>query len=264
MGDDDGVEKAAAQYGARYGGEATRTERGTPTLRDAFRKAASLAKHDLLCYVNSDIIFMDNFLNAVDVVLKKCKSKEFVMVGRRWNLDIDTPIDFSVDWQAHIKNRVLQDVKLLAPAGSDYFVFCPGLIADMPAFAVGRAMWDNWFMYHARHKKVPLVDATGETMAVHQNHGYQHVSGGKTGAWEGTDATRNFALAGGGRAYYTVYDSTHLIRKGEVVSTYHPRYLWRHGRAWLWRSAVRFAAKYPVSYRRLNVVRRTILGSRPN
>ena len=137
--------RKTSQYGARYGGEVKRTERGTPILADAFMKAASLAKHDLLCYVNSDIIFMDDFLKAVDVVLKKCKSKEFVMVGRRWNLDIDTPIDFSVDWQADLKNRVFQDGKLLPPAGSDYFVFCPGLIADMPTFAVGRAMWDNWF-----------------------------------------------------------------------------------------------------------------------
>ncbi len=264
MGRDDGVEEAAAKCGVGYGGEVKRTERGTPILRDAFMKAASLAKHDLLCYVNADIIFMDDFLNAVDVVLKKCQSKDFVMVGRRWGLDVDTPIDFAADWQAQLKTRAFQEGELFTPAGSDYFVFRPGLSVDMPAFAVGRPFWDNWIMYHARHTKVPLVDATAAITVVHQNHDYQHISGGKTGAWTGLEAKMNYALAGGGRAYYTVYNATHLIREGELVSTYQPRYLWRHGRTWLWRSAVRFAAKHPVSYRRLNVARRTIFGMRPN
>ena len=67
-------------------------EFGTKRLDYLFARAQSIARHDLLCYINCDIILTQDFCRALQRV--HAAHKEFLMVGRRTDLDITTPLLF--------------------------------------------------------------------------------------------------------------------------------------------------------------------------
>lgn len=59
--------------------------------------------------------------------------------------------------------------------------------------------------------RYPVIDATPAVMAVHQNHDYSHVQGGKDTAYYGPESERNRDLAGGKPHRFYVTDATHKI-----------------------------------------------------
>src|SRR5438477_11746488 len=64
FGDDEGVASAAADLGVRHFPEVARNEYGTPLVSDVFAQAQRHAAHDTLCYINADIIVMNDLLDA--------------------------------------------------------------------------------------------------------------------------------------------------------------------------------------------------------
>jgi len=85
----------------------------------------------------------------------------------------------------------------------------------MPDFAIGRAGWDNWMIYHARQRGWPVVDATPSVMVIHQDHDYSHLPGGKP-HYEQPESRRNQDLAGGSANLYMVLDSDKQLVDGQV------------------------------------------------
>lgn len=64
-----------------------------------------------------------------------------------------------------------------------------------------------------------MVDASLVMPLLHQNHNYNHVSGGREQAWRGQEAERNLHLYGGTEHAYTLLDVTHeLTPDGSVRS----------------------------------------------
>ncbi len=92
FGDDEGTAEVAKSFGLRHVAQVARNEYGTPLLNDLFEQAQQAAAHDVLCYVNADVILMSDFFQAVDQVVrwKTC----FLLVGQRWDIDIREPLDF--------------------------------------------------------------------------------------------------------------------------------------------------------------------------
>ena len=88
-GDDEGTAEAAARYGVRARAGHRRNEFGTPLLNGLFEKTQQIASNDLICYVNGDIMLIDDFMKTVTKVA--ATKKKFLLVGRRWNVDIDEP-----------------------------------------------------------------------------------------------------------------------------------------------------------------------------
>lgn len=246
LGDDPGTAEAAKRHGVGYLGPVGRTAHGTPIVKDVFDKAEASASHALMCYVNADIILMDDFLVAVERVSQRFP--DFLLVSRRWNLDIREPLAFGPDWQSELRARAAREATLHLLHGTDFFVYRAGMFADMPPFAIGRTVWDNWLMYAARRRGGALVDATQDVAAIHQNHDYGHIPAGKAGAWKGPEARENFRLAGGYPGIYTVYDATFLLKGGELISTYWPRYLYRHMRARLGRTVMAWLTDHPRAH----------------
>ncbi len=79
-------------------------------MDDVFSKAQAIPRHNILCYVNADIILMSDIIKAVEHVQKK--KKVSLMVGRRWNIDLTQPLDFSEpDWQEKLRASVLKSGK---------------------------------------------------------------------------------------------------------------------------------------------------------
>lgn len=59
---DVGVQEVAEEMGTQWLGPIRLNEFDTPLVHDAFAVAAKHAKNDLLCYVNADIILLDQFI----------------------------------------------------------------------------------------------------------------------------------------------------------------------------------------------------------
>jgi hypothetical protein len=222
LGDDPGVAQAAAAAGVRHIPDVARNEHGTPLLDDAFAKAEAVATGSLLCYVNADIILLDDFLPAA----RRIPFRKFLMAGQRWDIDLSDGWDFDQPgWEERLRRAVRERGQPHPPAGSDYFVFPRGLFERMPPFAVGRPGWDNWFIHHARARGIPVVDASGAANVVHQNHGYGHVKQGTGILSEGPEGERNVLLAGGWDRIFILDDATHVLTPSGIARATADRYL---------------------------------------
>lgn len=214
FGDEECTAETAAKLGVRHIPQVERNQYGTPLVHSLFAKAQSMATNSLLCYINTDIILTSDFLPAVQSLRKK---RRFLLVGQRWDVELDKPWDFDrSDWEVLLRSYVRENGKL-HPAASDYFVFPKGLWGHIPPFAVGRTSYDNWFIYRARLLKVPVVDATRMVFCVHQNHERTYASvslkapNGTEGLRRGVEAQRNLELAGGYRHIFALKDATHIL-----------------------------------------------------
>jgi hypothetical protein len=195
FGDEAGSAEVAGEFGAEHVPGVELSSAGTPLLSDMFRRAASMAVNDLLCYANADIVLFSDLVFAAETI----DFPDFLMIGRRTNIDQLDPVDFSEPERATtFRKRVEIEGDLFTPFGIDYFVL-PRTGSVIPLdFPVGRAMWDNWMIYAARKRGVPVIDATDAVLAVHQNHDYSHIEGGKTAAFLGTEVQQNWELVGEG------------------------------------------------------------------
>jgi len=233
FGDDPGAAETCRELGLRHEPFVERNEFGTKRLDYLFARAQVIAQHEILCYINCDIILMQDFLRATERV--RAMHREFLMVGRRWDTDIDAPLPFrerhlcsvprvqrdespdrqseeqGTHWERDLRQLALTRGRRRTAEWIDYFAFSRGLYGpDMPPFVL-RVFWDNWLVWKALDSGKPVIDASRAVMAVHQNHDYSYHPQGKAGVWTGEEAGRNAQLAGGWRHFRTISDATELL-----------------------------------------------------
>ncbi len=208
-GDDEGVKEVAAEYGVTHIANVEKTKLGTPLLSSVFSLAVAEAKHRLVCYVNADIIFFEDLVEAASRITES----RFLMVGQRWDVDLDFAWNFDdSNWQANLQQYLKQRAKLQPPAGSDFFLFpLDGTLEHLPPFAVGRPAWDCWMIRNALDNQVPVIDATPSVMVVHQNHDYGHVPRGNGNDYYGPEALANIELLDEKHANHDLWDATYLL-----------------------------------------------------
>lgn len=221
FGDEPGIAEAAETIGALHVAEIERNEHGTPRLDWAFNRAQDLARHRLTCYLNSDVIaFNDLPKTAAGIEFPR-----FLMLGERTDLDIAEPLDFGNGWQERLHTRALENGVPHGPSGMDYFVFPTGMVRNMPAFVVGRAGWDNWMVYNARAKKIPVINATRAVDLVHQTHDYAHHAGPRKGTWQDPESVANRNLLDHrSKTQFLLSDATWKVRRAGDK----PVRTWRH------------------------------------
>lgn len=214
LGDDDGVAAAAEEFGVRRVPDISRNSHGTPLVSDMFAKAQQAASHRLLCYVNADIVLLDDLLPALAAV----STPRFLLFGQRWDLDVREGLDFEdPEWQKRLLADMRVRGKLHGHTGVDFYVFPAGLFGEIPPFALGRYWYDTWLIWKARSLRVPVIDATPVITSIHQNHERTYSSLGKSpvGANDdyvhGVEAQRNEELAGGRAHRYTLRDATWML-----------------------------------------------------
>ena len=223
FGNEQGIAKVASQLGIRHIAEIECNQYGTPLISSIFSIAQDIASHQLMCYINADIILMSDFLPAVQRV-HKCP---FLMVGQRWDVELNDSMNFDdAQWGSWLRTRLTEHGKLHSKGGIDYFVFSRGLYDDVPPFAIGRRGWDNWLIYKARSLKVPVIDATKAITAIHQNHDYSHHPGGKAGVWEGPEAKRNLELVRGGEHSFGLNYVTWILTRQDIKQALTMRHLY--------------------------------------
>lgn len=214
LGNDEGTTEIAQEFGLQHIPDIARNEFGTPRVDSICQEAERAAQHRLLCYVSADIILMSDFLRAVEQV--SASRKKFLLIGQRWNVGIDGPLDFETDWEQNLRSYVAQHGSLGARTGMDYLVFPRGFWPDIPPFAVGRTAYDQWFVYQARARGVAVIDATPVVLDVHQNHDYSHLREGSQGIWATLERRRNLELAGGRRHLFITKDCTEVLTPAGV------------------------------------------------
>jgi len=194
LGDDEGTAQICSELGIRHIPNVERNEYGTPLVSSIFEIGQHAAMHQIVCYLNADIILLDDFLPAI----RQVQRHRFLLTGQRWDLEIKEPVNFDrPDWAARLRTSAIQHGQLHPPSGFDYFVFPVGLFQNVPPLAIGRGGWDNWLLYRARAMKAPVIDATQMITAIHQNHDYSHHPQGTVGVWQGPERDRNVKLMGG-------------------------------------------------------------------
>jgi hypothetical protein len=224
LGNDEGTAELAAKLGVRHLPKVERNSHGTPLVSSLFATANDAATHEMLCYVNADIVLLSDFA-AMTARIGRARC---LVVGKRTNLEVSEEIEFSEsNWEKDLRDKVRQYGSLNSRTGMDYFLFPRGLWRDLPPFAIGRLMWDNWLIYDARRRRLPVVDATRIVTAIHQNHGYSIQMKATHGGWnwEHPETKRNLELAGGHENSYNIDDCTHVLFHSGIWPAFGSAYL---------------------------------------
>lgn len=210
FGAEEGTAEVAHELHLDHVPEVARNEFGTPLVSALFQAARGLSAHHVLCYVNSDIVLLGDFLPALERV--RARTRRFLMVGECWNLDLPAPVPFDdPSWQAQILRQVSESAVSRGSWYIDYFAFSRDLYGEIPAFAIGRAGFDNWLVWKARALGATVVNASPVVTAVHQQHDYSHVRGGREWSYGGPEAIRNVELAGGREHLYRIDHASHIL-----------------------------------------------------
>jgi len=186
------------------------TSQGTPLLNDVFSQAAEKARYDILIYANADILFTADLVRWTQFI--RSKFGRFLMVGQRTDVpSIHLDRRQISQWDALLTETARKHGKLHPPSGIDYFVLKRDMVKEiqMPSFAVGRPAWDNWLIARCLELGYPVVDATRHVLAVHQNHSFSHLHGGRKESRHGIEAQENIRLAGD--KLKTIEDATHCL-----------------------------------------------------
>lgn len=236
FGNDQGTTELAAELQVSYLKDIASNEFGTPLLNDLLRRARTIARRPLVCYVNSDIILLQEFQDAVCALSQRLP--KFLCVARRLNVDITAPLTFGKNWRRDFESEVTVHGTLGGPLAVDVFAFPRELYFDAPPLVLGRAWFDQWLIKAARTRGVPVIDVSRVAQAIHQNHDYLHIEGGQEGAYWGEEARRNLVLYGGTPHAYTLLDVTHELMPSGQISRVRFRRSKAALQSWLWGKAI--------------------------
>ena len=216
LGEETGLAEAARDLGVKHLPNVARNESGTPLISSMFQLARENSTSELLCIINADMLLLPDFVEAARQVSRL--RKRFVSMSQRWDLDVTEPLDFSSGWEDRLRSTVRGRGELHRPMGSDFFLFPRFSFLDMPAFAIGRAGWDNWMIYKSRREGWATVDVTPSVMIVHQNHDYSHLPGGQP-HYKHPETDVNIQLAGGREiTRFTLLDVNCRLADGKLIS----------------------------------------------
>lgn len=229
LGNEKGTIEMTKDLGLRQIPYIKTSQFGTPLVNSLFEEAERVANFEWMVYLNADIILMSNFMKAVEKVVHEMPHS--LMVGQRWDLYIKESINFGNDWEQKLISCMKREGRLSPPFAIDYFIFPKGLWKEIPTFVIGRPAWDNWMIYQAHSRGIPIIDLTKMVMVVHQRHDYSHHPHGWRGAMKGREARENIRLAGNKAQSYNILDAQyHLTPRGikrKVTPYNRPLYLYQ-------------------------------------
>src|SRR5260370_7197177 len=128
--DDPGAAETCRELGLRHDPFMERNEFGPKRLDFMFARAQEIARPPLLCYINCDIILFPEFCRALERV--QAAHGKFLMVGRRWDLDVVHPLNFhETGATGHIRQLALQFGSNPGPVAAHSFPFRPLFYAPL-------------------------------------------------------------------------------------------------------------------------------------
>ena len=196
IGDDPGVKEFANQEQLAHRPEIERNDRGTPLMNSVFEIAHQNCKSEYMMFINCDIMLTSkvvSFLRRLD----ELDLDEFLAIGMRTDFDQFEEIEFKSNWESEIERKAKTEGEYASILCKDYFIFRSSQYQDIPAFSIGRGNYDSWLVSKAAQDGLPIIDATHDIFAGHQNHDYEHVGGRMKAYLSGEEARNNIRLAEG-------------------------------------------------------------------
>lgn len=157
IGDDEGVKEVCEQYGLRHIPYIRRNKYGVPYINSAVEQAVQHASHDIICYINSDIVVSSNLTKAISAIQKK-KWRKFLMVSAPYVVDFSLITHFEPGFE----KPLLPENLIIYGDHGDIFAFTKQTydLREMPEFAAGKGYFDMWFSTYAGQNLTPTIDAT--------------------------------------------------------------------------------------------------------
>jgi hypothetical protein len=191
IGDEYGVPEFCKKLNIRNICGVRKNQFGTPLVNSVFEIGQREASNQIVCYINTDIIVTKSFQMIFEYLPRY--PKMFMVTGRRWDIEDG------------------QKCSSLRHYGMDYFVFRKMSVRDMPPFAIGRNIWDNWLAYFCLKNNFTLIDTTEVVRVLHQAHDYQHIKIENAQLWKsGEEAKANLMLAGK-NCIFTIDNATYRL-----------------------------------------------------
>jgi hypothetical protein len=211
LGDDEGIAENCRELGIRHIPGVKCNSWGTPLISSMLSNTRDNSPCPFLGIVNTDIILFPDVFDALKTAAKRFNT--FLLAGQRWDLDVTSEIfGGSIGFQK-LKETISSKGMLHPPMGSDYFIFPRGCYKNIPDFAIGRAGWDNWFIYKSRLEGWPVIDCTRDVLIVHQNHDYRHLPGGQP-HYRLPETKENVDQGGGEVTIFTLFDAQYDLVNG--------------------------------------------------
>ena len=220
--DEEGTTKKVAQeLSVQYVNGMPVNEFGTPLIDGVFNHVQEHANHEIVVQVNADIILTQSFISSVNRLNNIVNGNPFLMIGRRWDLDVTTLIEYddNGEWEDRIINQVKEEGSLHRMSGMDYWIFRRDSQLNPPSFVVGRTGFDGWLIKNARYNKVPVIDATESITIIHQNHDYPQ----QRNDYYFIEKERNFKLGGSYWSVFSLWDADYLLVEKGLKRPPYPR-----------------------------------------
>lgn len=201
LGQDEGTAEIANELGLTHIPEVVCNEFGTPLVNSIFELGERHSKTPWLAYLNADCLLLDDFNTATEVLARELSSHQitkFFLSSQRIELDVKGLINFESDnWQDEVRALVKSNGVPDNKAAIEMFFYSRGLYGEIPPFAIGRVVWDNWLVWAAEANGATMIDATTAFTIIHQCHDWSHIKGGWKQVWRGEETERNVALTQG-------------------------------------------------------------------
>lgn len=257
LGKSEGSAEVVESFALRHISEIPCDESDTPVLDGLFELAQRESSTTHMAYVNADILLLGGFMEAFEHVYAHLPRA--LIIGSRIEICLADSVNFNhVDWKTRLCDEAQQNGFQEKSDAIDYFIFPVCLWRRIPPFSIGRLAWDNWLVGKAKDIGADIVDASAFITALHLNHDYHHVPGGRRQIWNGADARRNQLLAGGivgdlrsaewlltasGKLVHNTLESNDLSQVDEYKSR---RFTWLAGQVKRFAAAGRRDMIYPL------------------
>jgi hypothetical protein len=208
LGNEDGVKEFAEENNCKHFPDIENKE-GRPLISSIFNRGQELASNSFCCWINTDIILMNDFAGIIEQIKRSLVQNLFLVAGERVSLNIFDEIDLKEDTE--------KVYKLATEKGAsdglwaiDYFLFPKGMYDNVPPFVIGCSSYDNWLIWFCKNNHIPIINASNVMLCIHQNH--DHLSkGGFVNSFSGSFAQENQLLAKGKKK--CLADSDYIFEK---------------------------------------------------
>ena len=130
-----------------------------------FRQLRTIAKTEVLVFVNSDIVLFDGVIAAAQTL--ESTLKKSVIVGRR--LDVPYKVHINARNKLNLERNARKKGVLHGDYGLDYFIMkTEHLPTDFPEFLIGTWRWDNVLLALLVTQGFDILDGTSVITALHQ------------------------------------------------------------------------------------------------
>ena len=228
IGDDEGTEEVCAEYGLRWIAHVERSENGIPLTASVFSLGQSHATYPIVCYTNADVLYGNDFLEAVRGCTEHLRGQPYLLIGGVWNVRrIPHEALERWAWETELKALAAKFGSFDGRVAMEYFVFPREVRWDFPRLIIGRAGWDSWIPYQAHKRDIPVVDIGHVMTAIHQDHAREVYRAGKIVLQHHSpEDVHNLKLLGF-RGRYWIGDARYrLTAAGTLEKLPHPRLRW--------------------------------------